>query len=185
MGYGYPMILAAQLGYEYASQKLTFTNRGMAGTGIGDLNIRWQEDVLKHEPDLISILCGINDAGAWVTGKYPQPLNLFEDAINNMLGNARAALKHVRLVVCEPFVLSGFETASKIDSWKKEVAIRSEILKTVTERHDALWVPLQKPFETAAAKTGNEYWLWDGIHPTPAGHELIAQEWIRLVVKGV
>ena len=23
-----------------------------------------------------------------------------------------------------------------------------------------------------------EYWIWDGIHPTPAGHRLMADVWI-------
>jgi phospholipase/lecithinase/hemolysin len=28
-----------------------------------------------------------------------------------------------------------------------------------------------------------DYWMWDGIHPTVAGHELLAREWITVVGK--
>ena len=31
----------------------------------------------------------------------------------------------------------------------------------------------------AAELTSGEYWLWDGIHPTAAGHEIIKREWMK------
>ena len=34
-------------------------------------------------------------------------------------------------------------------------------------------------FDDAAKTTGASYWLADGVHPTAAGHELIAREWIK------
>ena len=35
--------------------------------------------------------------------------------------------------------------------------------------------------DRAMAKTPAEYWIWDGVHPTISGHELMAREWIRQV----
>jgi lysophospholipase L1-like esterase len=26
-----------------------------------------------------------------------------------------------------------------------------------------------------------EHWIWDGVHPLPQGHELIARNWLRRV----
>lgn len=26
-----------------------------------------------------------------------------------------------------------------------------------------------------------DYWIWDGIHPTTVGHEIIARKWIKEV----
>jgi lysophospholipase L1-like esterase len=37
------------------------------------------------------------------------------------------------------------------------------------------FVPLKEEFETLGKKYGNDVWLVDGVHPTPAGHKLIAE----------
>tara|TARA_Y100001958_G_C20676302_1_gene193185 strand:+ start:45 stop:251 length:207 start_codon:yes stop_codon:yes gene_type:complete len=48
---------------------------------------------------------------------------------------------------------------------------------------DALFVPLQQIFDEAAEAVSPEHWVWDGIHPLPQGHELIARNWIEYVSK--
>jgi lysophospholipase L1-like esterase len=35
----------------------------------------------------------------------------------------------------------------------------------------------------AARKVAADHWIWDGVHTMPAGHELIAREWIKAVDK--
>lgn len=36
-------------------------------------------------------------------------------------------------------------------------------------------------FENAINKAPIDYWIWDGVHPTFAGHQLMADEWIKTV----
>ena len=51
-------------------------------------------------------------------------------------------------------------------------------------RHfDAVFVPFQDAFNKALSKAPAEYWIWDGVHPMPAGHELMAREWLKEVTK--
>ena len=33
--------------------------------------------------------------------------------------------------------------------------------------------------EAAKLNTPADYWIWDGVHPTYAGHQLLADEWVR------
>lgn len=35
--------------------------------------------------------------------------------------------------------------------------------------------------DAAAQSVSADYWLWDGIHPLPQGHELIARHWLHAV----
>ncbi|NUS00787.1 MAG: GDSL family lipase, partial [Kribbellaceae bacterium] len=32
-----------------------------------------------------------------------------------------------------------------------------------------------------AAGNNPEHWLFDGVHPTPAGHQALAEAWLRQV----
>jgi len=43
------------------------------------------------------------------------------------------------------------------------------------------FVPLDGPFAAAACGDPMEHRLGDGVHPTPAGHELIARHWLQAV----
>jgi phospholipase/lecithinase/hemolysin len=44
-------------------------------------------------------------------------------------------------------------------------------------------VEFGQAFDKALAKAPADYWIWDGIHPMPAGHELMAREWLTQVRK--
>jgi acyl-CoA thioesterase-1 len=40
-------------------------------------------------------------------------------------------------------------------------------------------IPLDGIFAQAAKRRDPSFWAADGVHPTPAGHALIAQAWLR------
>jgi len=46
-------------------------------------------------------------------------------------------------------------------------------------------VPLQEVFERARKRAPAEYWIWDSIHPTYSGQQLIADQWTKVVGRGV
>jgi len=42
-------------------------------------------------------------------------------------------------------------------------------------------VRLQPAFDAALKIAPAHYWCWDGVHPTYAGHAVIAREWLKVV----
>jgi phospholipase/lecithinase/hemolysin len=42
---------------------------------------------------------------------------------------------------------------------------------------------LQEVFNQAFERAEAAYWIWDGIHPTTTGHDLIARQWLSVVLK--
>ena len=49
----------------------------------------------------------------------------------------------------------------------------------VAEKYGLTFIPLQEKFDEAVKLAPNDYWLQDGVHPMPAGHELIKREWLK------
>ena len=58
------------------------------------------------------------------------------------------------------------------------------VVAKLAKDYDAVHIPLQDIFDAAAKAAGSagpENLIWDGIHPLPAGHELIARHWLQAV----
>lgn len=49
--------------------------------------------------------------------------------------------------------------------------------KETAEKTGCVFVPLYNRFSGEIKKSRPEYFIWDGTHPTVAGHMLIAEEW--------
>jgi lysophospholipase L1-like esterase len=181
LGHGYPYIIAAKLGYECAENKHQFINRGISGNRVSDLYARWNEDAFSLKPDLISILIGVNDAWRIMWDEPSGVTDRFERAYKHLLAETKEVLPGASLVLCEPFILNVGATADRWSDWQEKVNAYCEIVRGLAAEYDAVLVPLQEPFNKAATRAEAEYWLWDGVHPTAAGHEVIAREWLSAV----
>lgn len=180
-GQGYPCFIAARLGYELAERRPIFYNRGISGNRVSDLYARWNEDAIYLKPDVLSILIGVNDA--WrIMNKLPAgAADRFEEAYRNLLDTTKQHIPDAGLVICEPFILNTGAGADKWDEWKELLGRYQVITRQLAEEYSAIFVPLQQPFNEASARSSAAYWLRDGVHPTAAGHELIAREWLKAV----
>jgi lysophospholipase L1-like esterase len=95
-------------------------------------------------------------------------------------------LPGVELVICESFILPVGKVKEKWNDFHHEISGRQNVTKRLAEEFNTIYVPLQDSFNKAAEKyPPGSYWLWDGIHPMPNGHELIALEWIKQVGKKI
>lgn len=71
----------------------------------------------------------------------------------------------------------------KLEEYSTEVKKRQQIVRKLTSQFESIFVPFQTAFNKALSKAPADYWIWDGIHPMPAGHELMAIEWMKQVSK--
>ena len=178
LGAGYPVLLSARLGRDYGT-KYSIINRGISGNRVVDLYARWKIDCINLAPDIISILIGVNDVWHELMNKNGVDAAKFERVYNMLLEETREALPHTRIMVLEPFVLLGHNTQEHWDYFRDEVTLRAQAARRVAKNAGATFVPLQDVLEEAATKAPAEHWLSDGVHPTPAGHQLIADAWMQ------
>ena len=175
-GMGYPLLVTAQLSYEHPNQ-YTFYNRGISGNRVVDLYARIKEDILKLKPDVMSILIGVNDV--WHEIKYQNGVSAkrYQDIYKMLLEDAKEALPEIKIMLLEPFLLRYTATEENWEEFLAGVLKRQEIVRILGEEFDLPVVPLQPVFDAALQQAPVEYWTTDGVHPTTAGHALIANEW--------
>ena len=181
LGHGYVFIIAARHGAAFPEWKLDFMNRGISGNTVVELQNRWQKETLDLKPDLLSVLIGVNDSGRKI------PLDQYETVYDGLLSSARAANPKLKLVLCETFQLDHRSAEPATGSPNLDLVKRQAVVKQLAEKHKAAFVPFQKTLDDACRRAPAAYWIWDGVHPTYAGHQLLADAWemaVREYFKG-
>lgn len=177
-GSGYPMLIGSSLLRDYPTAKLKVYNRGISGNKVPDLEARWQEDCIDLKPSILSILIGVNDIWHKLNGRYGGTVADYQQGLRKLLERTADALPKTRIVICEPFVL---RCGAVNDSWFPEFDQRRAACEKVARGMSLDFVPFQKMFDEAITDVPPAYWAADGVHPTMAGHALMAQTWRQVV----
>ena len=178
IGQGYAMLCSATLGAKYPN-RFSFENRGISGNRIVDVYARIKVDGWNLAPDVMSVLIGVNDVWHELGGKNGVEADRFYRVYKMLVDDTMNALPNIRMILMEPFVLNCGATADNWGYFKSETALRAEAVKTIASECGQIFLPLQKMFDDACALAPAEYWIGDGVHPTVAGHKLIADTWIE------
>lgn len=187
MGHGYAYLIASKLWFDHTDKDLMFYNRGISGNKIADLNARWQQDTIDLNPDVLSVLIGVNDVPRIIENEYS--IEKWEETYIQVLDSTKKALPNTQIILCEPFILPSNDmtridwTKEKTASYQRVISKMQKIVAQLAITYNAIFIELQQPFLDACKKAPANYWIWDGIHPMPAGHELIARLWINEVSK--
>jgi lysophospholipase L1-like esterase len=78
----------------------------------------------------------------------------------------------------EPFVLP---TPEDRMTWRCDLDPKIQVVRKLAKEYDALLVPLDGLFAGAVSQAEPAYWAPDGVHPSAAGHALMAEAWLRTV----
>ena len=179
MGTGYPLLVDAKLSVD-APGKYQFFNSGIGGNRVIDLYERLQADVWQHEPDVLSILVGVNDVYyRWVSEYKPVDSEQYIATYKKIIEESRTRYPALKIVLMEPFLMHGSATDLYWDEFRNEILSRAQMVKALSKETHCCFVPLQEIFQKACESYSEACWTRDGIHPTPGGHQLIANAWIQ------
>lgn len=178
LGTGYVYLASSTLRYRYAEQDIRIFNRGISGNRTCDLLSRWEPDCLDLQPDFLSLYIGVNNTWRRFDRQDPTPADVFAAELEKLLISALElpSLTPERTVLLEPFFLSA--PIGDAAEWEADLTPKREIVQELAERYNTHFIPLQSIFNDACARAPAAYWAPDGVHPSPAGHMLIAQAWL-------
>jgi lysophospholipase L1-like esterase len=176
-GVGYVNHIASWLLEGMPGKGLSIYNRGISGNKVFQLADRWEKDCLDLKPDVLSILIGVNDYWHFRNGQYDGTPGIYEEDYRKLLNRTFEALPDLRLIICQPFILTG--TRAVDETWVEPFSAYQARAKKIAEEFGAIWVPFQEAFDRAVELAPPAYWAGDGVHPSMAGAQLMANTWLE------
>ena len=110
---------------------------------------------------------------------------MFEQVYRILLKETLKALPDIKIILMGAYVIHGEATDEKWDVFDSEVRMRRDITRKLAEEFHLGYVDLQEVFDKAQEKEVSVHWSQDGVHPTAAGHKLIAQAWKEAAIKTI
>ncbi len=184
-GNGYVKLFKDMLIANFPERKIEIINKGIGGNTILDLKRRWEDDVIYHKPDWLSILIGINDVHM-VISKGPmweelEPVK-FRMYYDELLKEAKEKVR-CKMVLLEPFYI----TVSKTDEWRvlvqKELEPYRKVVADLSKKYNTLLLKTQDIFNNHLKYRESETFCNEPVHPNQTGHIIIANELFRLLRK--
>ncbi len=179
-GHGYQYILASEILADNLGKNVTIYNRGITGNRIADLYARWIEDCLNLNPTILSILIGINDLIFQYNNSFSSSPERFKKTYRLLVEEVLERNPDTKIVIMEPFFGKHREEAPG-KYIKENVIFYQNVSREIAEEFGLIFVPLQEVFDEASKTCDIFELLWDGVHPTTAGHQLIARQWKKCV----
>lgn len=188
LGNGYARIAAEALSSRHPEFAITCYNRGISGDRLESLTERWEDDCLRLKPDVISLLIGVNHTVHRFKRDRTTDTGTFE-ALYRRLLEKTVPVTDAKLILLEPFVLPVERSdtpeyvpmLSRYTEWREDLEPKQAVIRKLAAEFGALHVPLDARFARAAETRPPAYWIPDGVHPSAAGHALIAEAWLEAV----
>lgn len=169
LGPGYPVYVKQYLDECYPQIEFELINKGIGGHQTKDLMARWQEDAIDIQPDVISILVGVNDTWHHADNKDWIPNELFEANYRSLLEDIKNKT-NAKIIMLEQFVLD----FPDMRRFHNDIDEKIQIVRRLASEYADRYIPLDGLFAAACVAEPPSYWTEEGVHPTDEGHKLIA-----------
>jgi len=177
MGNGYPKYATALIKEAFPSADIEFINQGISGNRTGQLFDRLYPDAIAFEPDVISILIGINDV-------WHRHSHHIETTDAQLIANYRAILERIKAQTNAKIMLLSPCLLDKEDkvSWRPEVDRVSGIVRALADEFADVYLPLNEHFAKALPhQPAPCHYSNDGVHPNQNGSEFIGKLYAEAV----
>ena len=180
MGAGYPKYAAELIAKEHPDTAFEFINLGISGNRTSQLFDRFYRDGIEFQPDVISILIGIND----IWHRYMGERITTTDA--QFATNYRAILERIKketsakIVMLQPFLLD----APDKEHMRRDLETVIPIVNELAEEFADVYIRLDELFaEALKTQPAPKYYSGDGVHPNDNGSAFIGEHYARAIAK--
>lgn len=176
LGTGYPKYVASLLRKCYPDISFTFINRGIGCDETEQLLLRLGPDLIDLQPDIVSILIGINDTWHHAGSRDWMPLELFEQRYRQILERTKKETK-AKIMVIEQYL---FPVTDKT-FFREDLAPKQKAVRMLAEEYADVFLPLQKHAYEASFSKGSEAFTPDGVHLNETGALWLAEAYVETI----
>jgi len=171
-------------------------NSGISGNTTEDALLRFNEDVLEHEPDLVIIQFGINDS--YVDNfegntKPFIPISRYRENLEYFINNLKE--KNIKIILMTPNplrwtdelkLICGQEPFNINDPKGLNLYVEkfAQVVRDVAKKQGITFVDIYNIFENSESNNKVKVCdlLLDGIHPNEKAHKIIADSLFKTII---
>lgn len=183
LGQGYPRAVQGLVIARYPAHQLEFMNTGIGGNTVRDLQNRWTDDVIRHQPDWLSIMIGINDLHRTLNnGVAPVSPDEYAEIYDDILNRTKKETK-AKVILIEPFYIS--RERQKDTNRRNVLNMLPKYISTVhklARSHKTRLVKVHEHYQAALKYYPVDTFAPEPVHPNAhAGHLMLAHSWLKSV----
>ncbi len=145
-----------------------YLGRGISGQTTPQMLVRFPQDVIRLEPDVVVILAGTNDI-AGNTG--PSTQTMIEDNIVSMVDLALA--NSISVVLCSVLPVSDYPWKPGLNPGPKIVELNAW-MRQLAQNEGLVYVDYHSEMVNDSLGLAREL-TYDGVHPNQAGYQVMAR----------
>jgi len=179
-GVGYASMFREMVIANYPERAIRFINKGIGGDKTVGLRDRWEDDVIRHQPNWLSILIGINDLHTFLLNGQPcVTVDLYREAYSDILAMTKEKTD-AQILLIDPFFIS---VATSEDSFRKRVLDTIveyiAVVDEMAEEYGCMQIKLHDIYQAHLKLREAETFCNEPVHPGHAGHIIIANEMMK------
>lgn len=179
LGAGYPKYAAEQMVKDFPDAAFEFVNLGISGNRAGQLFDRSTADIIDIQPDVVSIMIGINDI--WhrykKAGAVPTTDEQYELNYRTLLGEIRKRTNAKIMIIC-PYLLDCEDKQHMRPDLDRLIPIVEGIAKDFAD----VYMPTDALFAKALPEQPEPlYYSGDGVHPNKNGAAFIGAAYAKAI----
>ncbi|MDD2417640.1 MAG: SGNH/GDSL hydrolase family protein [Oscillospiraceae bacterium] len=179
LGNGYPNFTAELINTKFSDINWEFINLGISGNRVIDLVDRRQKDFIDIQPDIVSVLIGVNDTWRAFDNNDPTTAEKFEANYRLLLEDIKKNT-NAKIIMIEPFLL---HNEPNKDKWRSDLNPKIDAVRRLAREFADIFIPMDGIFAAACIDNPPEYWAADGVHPTKEGAKFIAENYLDALSK--
>jgi len=169
LGDGYVAFAADILRKQYPDTDFEFVNRGVSGDRTRELLKRWQTDTIDIQPDIMTLMIGVNDTWRRYDNNDPMTAVEFETNLRALLDDFKAHT-HAKLLMIEPFLAHADN-----DLWREDFYLKVNAFRRVAKEYADAYLPMDGLYAAMCVEKEPTHWSADGVHLIEPGCERMGQ----------
>ncbi len=168
------------------SEKFNLIGKGISGDKVSDLLVRYENDVLAQNPDIVFIYIGINDVWhSYDVGKGSD-IDFYEKGLRKIITDIKK--RGAKIILCTPTVIGERVTfADELEIKRdQELDAFAGVIRNLSSEFNTELLDLRTIFKNYIVENNqnNDYQDFltdDGVHLNDAGNKLIAEKMLNYI----